>query len=57
VSPQNYKFISWSLESTLIPQDALPTGSKRLLEVDHRLNLPVNVPLRFLITSGDVLHA
>jgi len=32
-------------------------GTKRLLEVDKRLIVPVNIPLRFLITSGDVLHA
>jgi len=28
-----------------------------LLEVDKRLVIPANVILRFLVTSGDVLHA
>lgn len=32
-------------------------GTKRLLEVDKRLVVPINMTLRFLITSGDVLHA
>jgi cytochrome c oxidase subunit 2 len=35
----------------------LKFGTKRLLEVDKRVVLPINVTLRILITSGDVLHA
>jgi len=35
----------------------LSLGARRLLEVDNVLVLPVNVTLRFLISSGDVLHA
>jgi len=37
--------------------DNLELGTKRLLEVDNRLVLPINVTLRFLITAGDVLHS
>jgi cytochrome c oxidase subunit 2 len=37
--------------------DNLEFGTKRLLEVDNRLVLPINVTLRFLITAGDVLHS
>lgn len=35
----------------------LSEGARRLLEVDRRLYLPVNVPLRILVTSSDVLHS
>lgn len=31
-------------------------GEYRLLDVDHRVVLPINKELRALITSGDVLH-
>jgi cytochrome c oxidase subunit 2 len=48
----NYKF-----DSNLITMDNLEFGTKRLLEVDNRLVLPINVTLRFLITAGDVLHS
>lgn len=58
-----YEFDVYDLEfnfqydSNLILEADLPLGAKRLLEVDRRLYLPVNVPLRFLITSSDVLHS
>jgi len=29
----------------------------RLLEVDNRLIIPVNISIRFLITAADVLHS
>lgn len=32
-------------------------SSIRLLEVDNRLTLPTNFPLRFLISSADVIHS
>jgi heme/copper-type cytochrome/quinol oxidase subunit 2 len=41
----------------LIQESDLKFGSKRLLEVDKALHLPVNVNLRILVTSTDVLHA
>lgn len=31
--------------------DSLDFGTKRLLEVDNRLVVPVNVTLRFLVTA------
>jgi len=37
--------------------DSLEEGTKRLLEVDRRLVVPINVTIRFLITAGDVLHS
>ena len=44
-------------ESNLVPESDLTLGARRLLEVDNRLYLPVNVPLRILVTSTDVLHS
>jgi heme/copper-type cytochrome/quinol oxidase subunit 2 len=41
----------------LILEEDLPFGTKRLLEVNRRAVLPINVTLRFLVTSGDVLHS
>ena len=35
----------------------LKLGSFRLLEVDNRLVLPINIHTRLLITSADVLHS
>jgi len=41
----------------MLLEDDLPEGGLRLLEVDNRLYLPVNTPVRMLITSADVLHS
>lgn len=49
--------LRWEFDSNLVPESDLSIGAKRLLEVDYRLRLPVNIPLRFLITSTDVLHS
>nr|AGI96038.1 cytochrome c oxidase subunit 2 [Ascaridia sp. GHL-2013] len=37
--------------------DQLELGEPRLLEVDNRCVLPVDVNVRFCITSGDVIHS
>lgn len=37
--------------------DALVLGDFRFLEVDNRLLIPVSVPVRFVITSADVIHS
>jgi heme/copper-type cytochrome/quinol oxidase subunit 2 len=44
-------------DSILINEDLLNKGSKRLLEVNKSLIVPINIPIRFLITSTDVLHS
>ena len=44
-------------DSTLVPEFALREGGARLLEVDNRALCPLNTPFRFLVSSGDVLHA
>lgn len=39
------------------PEDELQPGEFRLLTTDNVLVLPVNTPIRFLITANDVLHS
>jgi heme/copper-type cytochrome/quinol oxidase subunit 2 len=43
--------------SNMLTLDDLSKGEHRLLEVDKRLILPTQTPIRFLITSEDVLHS
>ena len=41
----------------MIPtQDLLP-GQFRLLETDHRVVVPIESPIRVLVTAEDVLHS
>jgi len=42
---------SYKFDSNLVTIDSLEVGTKRLLEVDRRLVVPINVTLRFLITA------
>lgn len=49
--------LSANFDSIPITESALTLGSKRLLEVDNPLVLPIGVPLKALATSGDVLHS
>lgn len=44
-------------DSYMIQDDDLELGQMRNLEVDNRVVLPVNTPLRFVITGADVVHA
>jgi len=41
----------------MVADDDLIEGTHRLLEVNNKLILPIGVPVRFLITSVDVLHS
>ena len=41
----------------MIPEDDLEFGQLRLLEVDHRVVLPVNTHVRVIVTAADVLHS
>nr|YP_006503873.1 cytochrome c oxidase subunit II [Anoplopoma fimbria]YP_009132355.1 cytochrome c oxidase subunit II [Erilepis zonifer]AFM83419.1 cytochrome c oxidase subunit II [Anoplopoma fimbria]AKA55147.1 cytochrome c oxidase subunit II [Erilepis zonifer]AKE07111.1 cytochrome c oxidase subunit II [Anoplopoma fimbria]BAX03685.1 cytochrome c oxidase subunit II [Erilepis zonifer]BBU25738.1 cytochrome c oxidase subunit 2 [Erilepis zonifer] len=44
-------------DSYMIPtQDLLP-GQFRLLEADHRMVIPVEAPIRVLVSADDVLHS
>jgi cytochrome c oxidase subunit II len=42
--------------SYMIPDDKIQPGEIRRLSVDHPMVLPVGEKIRFVITSGDVLH-
>nr|YP_010411472.1 cytochrome c oxidase subunit II [Eremias scripta]URN73144.1 cytochrome c oxidase subunit 2 [Eremias scripta]URN73157.1 cytochrome c oxidase subunit 2 [Eremias scripta] len=44
-------------DSYMVPTQELPTGGLRLLEVDHRIVVPMESPIRILITAEDVLHS
>lgn len=46
-----------NFDSYMLPDDELILGQLRLLEVDNRLKLPIEINIRLLITSGDVLHS
>lgn len=46
-----------SFDSFMVPEDDLSKGQLRLLEVDHRVFLPINTHVRILVTSSDVIHS
>nr|ACS37056.1 cytochrome c oxidase subunit II [Rhinatrema nigrum] len=46
-----------TFDSYMIPTEDLTTGQFRLLEVDNRMTIPVETPVRMLITAEDVLHS
>jgi len=48
----------FSIDSYLLStEDLAPNGSFRLLEVDHKVVLPVKTHIRLLVTAADVLHS
>jgi len=44
-------------DSFLTPRETILIGNYRLLEVDNKVILPINVSTRVLVGSNDVLHA
>ena len=44
-------------DSYLVPESDLEEGALRLLEVDCRVIIPELTHVRFIITSGDVIHS
>jgi cytochrome c oxidase subunit 2 len=44
-------------DSYMLSEDDLPFGTKRLLNVDNTVVLPVNRSIRVLVTAKDVLHS
>jgi heme/copper-type cytochrome/quinol oxidase subunit 2 len=44
-------------DSYIIPDSDLEEGSLRMLEVDNRVIIPELTHIRFIITSGDVIHS
>lgn len=41
----------------MVPTQDLTPGQFRLLEADHRMVIPVESPIRVLVTAEDVLHS
>lgn len=50
-------FSDVSFDSYLLPNDSLEKGNLRLLDVDNKVVLPVDTPIRFIVTASDVLHS
>jgi len=48
---------SVNFDSYILIEDELKTGEFRLLEVDHRIVIPVTIEIRTLVTSADVIHS
>uniref|UniRef100_UPI0030026C17 cytochrome c oxidase subunit II n=1 Tax=Alepes melanoptera TaxID=1218178 RepID=UPI0030026C17 len=44
-------------DSYMVPTQDLTPGQFRLLEADHRMVIPMNSPVRVLISAEDVLHS
>nr|AER58773.1 cytochrome oxidase subunit 2 [Dendrocincla merula] len=50
-------FKDLSFDSYMIPTSDLSLGNYRLLEVDHRVVIPMESPIRVIVTADDVLHS
>nr|YP_009107122.1 cytochrome c oxidase subunit II [Tylorrhynchus heterochaetus]AIT99401.1 cytochrome c oxidase subunit 2 [Tylorrhynchus heterochaetus] len=50
-------FNSIEFDSYMTPTSDLEIGEFRLLEVDNRTILPVNIEIRVLVTAADVIHS
>uniref|UniRef100_P34189 Cytochrome c oxidase subunit 2 n=2 Tax=Formosania lacustris TaxID=7980 RepID=COX2_FORLA len=46
-----------SFDSYMIPTQDLTPGQFRLLETDHRMVVPMESPIRILVSAEDVLHS
>lgn len=50
-------FSNVDIDSYIIQTQDLNPGEYRLLEVDNRIALPINLETRVLVTAADVIHA
>nr|YP_009736099.1 cytochrome c oxidase subunit II [Pseudogastromyzon cheni]YP_009736151.1 cytochrome c oxidase subunit II [Pseudogastromyzon laticeps]QBM11056.1 cytochrome c oxidase subunit II [Pseudogastromyzon cheni]QBM11108.1 cytochrome c oxidase subunit II [Pseudogastromyzon laticeps]UDN38912.1 cytochrome c oxidase subunit II [Pseudogastromyzon laticeps] len=50
-------FESLGFDSYMIPTQDLSPGQFRLLETDHRMVIPMESPIRVLVSAEDVLHS
>nr|AHK23121.1 cytochrome oxidase subunit II [Phacellodomus sp. EPD-2014a] len=50
-------FKELSFDSYMLPTTDLPPGNFRLLEVDNRVIVPMESPIRIIVTADDVLHS
>nr|QTJ25285.1 cytochrome c oxidase subunit II [Passer montanus saturatus] len=46
-----------TFDSYMVPTTDLPLGHFRLLEVDHRVIVPMSSSVRVIVTADDVLHS
>uniref|UniRef100_A0AAU7B9S6 Cytochrome c oxidase subunit 2 n=1 Tax=Neonetus sp. TaxID=3143695 RepID=A0AAU7B9S6_9ORTH len=57
----SYEYMDFStpyeFDSYMIPSNELNLNSFRLLDVDNRTILPMNLQIRVLVTAADVLHS
>nr|YP_009236465.1 cytochrome c oxidase subunit II [Scolopsis vosmeri]AMH85776.1 cytochrome c oxidase subunit II [Scolopsis vosmeri] len=56
----SYEYTDYSdlgFDSYMLPTQDLTPGQFRLLEADHRMVIPVESPIRILVTAEDVLHS
>jgi heme/copper-type cytochrome/quinol oxidase subunit 2 len=44
-------------DSYIVPDSDLEEGGLRMLEVDNRVIIPEDTNIRFIVTSGDVIHS
>nr|AER58587.1 cytochrome oxidase subunit 2 [Furnarius cristatus] len=50
-------FKDLTFDSYMLPTADLPLGNFRLLEVDHRIVIPMESHIRVIVTADDVLHS
>nr|USH58333.1 cytochrome c oxidase subunit II [Podargus strigoides] len=50
-------FKDLTFDSYMVPTTELSPGHFRLLEVDHRVIIPMESPTRIIVTANDVLHS
>lgn len=50
-------FINVEIDSYILPTSDLAPGDYRLLEVDNRMVVPIQLEIRILITAADVIHS
>nr|YP_010563154.1 cytochrome c oxidase subunit II [Demonax pseudonotabilis]UYX61160.1 cytochrome c oxidase subunit II [Demonax pseudonotabilis] len=50
-------FKNIEFDSYMIPMNDLKSFSFRLLDVDNRMTIPYEIPIRVIITSSDVIHS
>nr|AIY61778.1 cytochrome c oxidase subunit 2 [Astalotermes sp. TB-2014]QXT44039.1 cytochrome c oxidase subunit 2 [Acidnotermes sp. CAM048] len=50
-------FMKLEFDSYMVQQDDLQVGAFRLLDTDNRVVLPMNSPIRMIVTAADVLHS
>nr|AQP30318.1 cytochrome c oxidase subunit 2 [Rhynchotermes nasutissimus] len=50
-------FTKLEFDSYMVQQEDLQANSFRLLDTDNRIVLPMNSPIRMIVTAADVLHS